>query len=287
MKFYLKVWPNILALCLCVGSIGLSEAVDAPLAVVNGVSIDARLLENIVKANVAQGQNDTAELRSTIKKELIGRELMAQEAQKRGLDKLQTSLDALLGLKHNLYNELVLNDELSKKPITDVELKAEYDRQVKALSATELQQFQISTIVVNAESEAKEVLVSLRSGKAFEELAKTLSIDPSKDRGGEAGWFLADQMTPAISNVVVNLAPGVLSVAPIQVGKLWYIVKLLAKRPYPIPGFEESKSLVQSAVVQNRRAALLKKLSDTAIVKKPLGVFKRCSFNVSIDFCWG
>ncbi len=267
MKFYLKVWPNILALYLCFGSIGLSEAVDAPLAVVNGVSIDARLLENIVKANVAQGQNDTAELRSTIKKELIGRELMAQEAQKRGLDKLQTSLDALLGLKHNLYNELVLNDELSKKPITDVELKAEYDRQVKALSATELQQFQISTIVVNAESEAKEVLVSLRSGKAFEELAKTLSIDPSKDRGGEAGWFLADQMTPAISNVVVNLAPGVLSVAPIQVGKLWYIVKLLAKRPYPIPGFEESKSLVQSAVVQNRRAALLKKLSDTAIVK--------------------
>jgi hypothetical protein len=45
------------------------------------------------------------------------------------------------------------------------------------------------------------------------------------------------------------------------------VVKLTAKRPYQVPGFDESKNLVQAAVVQNRRAAFLKKLSDAAVVK--------------------
>jgi hypothetical protein len=42
---------------------------------------------------------------------------------------------------------------------------------------------------------------------------------------------------------------------------------LNAKRPFQVPGFEESKALVQAAVVQSRRAALLKRLSDAAVVK--------------------
>ena len=45
------------------------------------------------------------------------------------------------------------------------------------------------------------------------------------------------------------------------------VVKLAGKRHYQVPGFEESKNLLQAAVVQNRRAALLKKLSDAAVVK--------------------
>jgi parvulin-like peptidyl-prolyl isomerase len=57
------------------------------------------------------------------------------------------------------------------------------------------------------------------------------------------------------------------SAAPIQVGPYWHVVKLTAKRPYQVPGFDESKNLVQAAVVQNRRAAFLKKLSDSAVVK--------------------
>jgi parvulin-like peptidyl-prolyl isomerase len=48
---------------------------------------------------------------------------------------------------------------------------------------------------------------------------------------------------------------------------MWHLVKLDAKRPYQVPGFEESKNLLQSAVVQIRRSALLKKLLDAAVLK--------------------
>lgn len=244
------------------------QAADAPVAVVNGVSIAARLMDRNVEANVAQGQKDTPELRAALKQELVARELMAQEAQKRGLDKLPATQDALMAMRQNLLIELVLNDEFTKNPIAEAELKAEYERQVKALKAAgDLQQFQISTIVLATEADARSVLTAVRGGQAFDALAKSRSMDPSKDKGGELGWFLPDQIAPAISNVVVNLAAGAVSAAPIQVGPYWHVVKLNAKRPYQVPGFDESKNLVQAAVVQNRRAALLKKLTDAAVVK--------------------
>ena len=243
-------------------------AADAPVAVVNGVSISSGLIDRIVQANVAQGQKDTPELRAALKQEFIARELMTQEAQKRGLEKLPSTQDTLMGMRQNLLIDLLMNDEFTKNPVTDAELKAEYERQVKVLKAAgDLQQFQIFSIVVATEAEAKSVQAALKSGQTFEALAKSKSLDPSKDKGGELGWFLPDQMTPAISNVVVNLAAGAVSAAPIQVGNYWHVVKLAAKRAYQVPGFDESKNLLQSAVVQGRRTALLKKLSDAATVK--------------------
>jgi peptidyl-prolyl cis-trans isomerase C len=245
-----------------------AHASDAPVAVVNGVAIPARLMDRNIEANVAQGQKDSPELRAALRQELVARELMTQEAQKRGLDKLPSTQDALLTLRQNLMIELVLNDEFTKRPIADAELKAEYERQVKALKAAgELQQYQVSSIVVASEADARSVMSAVRSGQSFEALAKSRSMDPSKDKGGDLGWFLPDQIAPAISNVVVNLAAGAVSAAPIQVGPYWHVVKLTAKRPYQVPSFEESKNLLQAAVVQNRRTALLKRLSDAATVK--------------------
>jgi len=269
MKSQIKLSIRAFGFALvCAGAMGVAQASDVPLVVVNGVPISSVLMDRTVQSNVAQGQKDTPELRAALKQEFIARELMTQEAQKRGLEKLPSTQDALLGLRQNLLIDLLLNDEFGKNPVTEAELKAEYERQVKVLkSAGELQQFQIFSIVVSTEAEAKTVQAALKSGQAFDAVAKFKSLDPSKEKGGELGWFLPDQMTPAISNVVVNLASGAVSAAPIQVGPYWHVVKLAAKRAYQVPGFDESKNLLQSAVLQGRRTALLKKLSDAATVK--------------------
>jgi peptidyl-prolyl cis-trans isomerase C len=66
---------------------------------------------------------------------------------------------------------------------------------------------------------------------------------------------------------VVNLSAGTVSAAPIQVGPYWHVVKLLSKRAYQPPVYEESKVLVQSALVQSRRLAMLKKLRNVAAIK--------------------
>jgi peptidyl-prolyl cis-trans isomerase C len=262
-------WKStLLGSVLCLACTGVAWAADAPAAVVNGTNISARLLERMVRANVAQGQTDTPALRAAIKQELIARELMVQEAARRGLDKRQETEAALQTLKQNLLIDVLMQDELGKNPVTDDDLKAEYDRQVKVLTASNLQQYQLANIVVASEAEARTVMAALAGGKSFESQAKAVSLDPSKDRGGDLGWLLPDQITPAISNVVVNLSAGAVSAAPIQVGGYWHVVKLLGKRAYQVPAFEESKPLLQSAVLQNRRMALLNKLQDSARIKR-------------------
>jgi len=258
---------GVLAAWVLACTAGGAWAADAPVAVVNGVAIPARLMDRNVKANVAQGQADSPALRAALKQELIARELMVQEAAKRGLDKRQETEDALSALKQNLLIDVLLADELGKQPVTEDELKAEYDRQVKLLKSNDLQQYQLSVIVLETEAHARAVLADIKAGQSFAAMAQKHSVDASKDKGGDLGWLLAEQMTPAISNVVVNLAPGSVSAAPIQVGSLWHLVKASAKRPYEVPALQDSKPQLQAAVLQARRAAFFKKLLDAAKIQ--------------------
>ena len=243
-------------------------AAEPAAAVVNGVAIPGRLLERNVKANVAQGQVDSPQLRNALKEELIARELMVQEAIKRGLDKKSEADDVVYMMRQNFLIDVLMQEEMSQQPITDADLKAEYDRQVKELASKEAQQYQLAIIVQESEEQARAVMAALKSGQSFESLAKAKSIDPSKERGGELDWLLAEQMSPAISNVVANLSKDSVSAAPIQVGPYWHVVKLLNKRAYQVPSFDESKNILQATVFQMRRAALLKKLQETAKIKR-------------------
>lgn len=268
MKQFVELKRAALLGAIWLVSASLGWAADAPVAVVNGTPINPRLMERSVQANVAQGRADSPALRAALTEELIARELMVQEATRRGLDKLPANEDALLTLQQNLLIDLLFQDELTRSPMSEADLRQEYERQVKLLRAGDLQQYQVASIVLGNEAEAREVMSSLRSGRSFDALAKSRSLDPSKERGGDLGWLLADQLTPAISNVVVNLSPGTVSAAPIQVGPYWHVVKVVAKRAYQIPGFDESKEQVRLGILQTRRTQLLKKLKDEARISQ-------------------
>lgn len=250
------VWLSLIA--------GIACAAEPSVAVVNGVSIPTSLMERNVQVNVAKGQSDTLFLRSAIKDELIARELMVQEAIRRGLDKRKDSEGDLQVLRQNYLIDVLVQDELIRTPVTEADLKVEYERQAKALKAGEMQQYQLAAIVLESETEARNVMMALRTGQSFESQARAKSLDSSKARGGDLGWLLAEQMTPMISNVVVNLSVGAISAAPIPVGSYWHVVKLQAKRPFKLPTFDESKESVLATVIQGRRMVLLKELQTSA-----------------------
>ena len=237
----------------------------APMATVNGVAIPESLLEQNVRANLAQGQRDTPELRQILREELITREILSQEAAKLGLDKTAEAKTQLAQLRQTLMVELLLNDYAKKNPITDVKIKAEYDRRVEALKNE--QEYKVSLIVTQTEDEAKAILARLNKGESFAKLAEQSSIDPSKARGGEVGWVLPAQILPAISNVLVNLNKGSLAVAPIRTQAGWNIIKLEDKRSYQAPSLNEAKNDIRLALMQQQRGELVKKLRDSAKVQ--------------------
>lgn len=232
------------------------------LVTVNGIAVPEALLELNVRANVAQGQRDTPELRKLLTQELVTREVIAQEAVRLGLDKTPTAQAQFTQMRQGFLADLALADYQAKHPLTDAEIKAEYERQVAATH--DAQQYKISLIVVPAEADAKALLARMKKGEPFDKLAREKSIDPSKTAGGVLDWVLPDQVVPAVSNVMVNLSKGQTVAAPIQTGAGWNIIRLDDKRPYKAPSLEESTNAVKAALLQRQRQEYAAKLRASA-----------------------
>ena len=73
-----------------------------------------------------------------------------------------------------------------KNPVTDAEIKAEYDKFKAPVGGTE---YRARHILVEKEDEAKALIAQIKGGAKFEDLAKKNSKDPgSAENGGDLDW---------------------------------------------------------------------------------------------------
>lgn len=269
MKFCSAVF--LFFLCLICTSVFASDPGKGFefVATVNGAPITKGLFNLNLEAALAQGQKDTPQLGETIKNELINRQLIAQEVVKQGLDKDVDLQDQITQLKQNIYLQIFVQDHFKKDPITEGQLREEYNKQKQYLgggtdSAT---QYKISQIVLKSESEAIAVIGRLQNGDAFAKVAKEVSLDgATKAQGGVVGWVAPQQLPPPVADVVGTLTKGGYSKLPIKLGDAWVIVRVDDTRSTKIPSFEASKNQLQQAIVQQFLTETLKRLRESAKV---------------------
>ena len=273
MSFYMN-WRCLYLICAFALTSGLTaqaqtqSAAKVPagsFAVVNSVALSNGLLDQVLRNNAAQGVKDSPELRNMVRGELIGRAAISQEAVKLGLDKQDSSLAQIELLKQNFLAELLIADHLTKNPVSDAAVRADYDRQVVALK--DAKEYKIRDIVLADEAAAKAALASVRKGDAFDKVAKEKSIDPSKAAGGDLGWFLTEQINPLIANVVVNLSKGAVSAAPIQVQNVWHIIKVDDIRNFVAPKFDDAKGQIRQALQMRQRSEYVNQIISAAKVQ--------------------
>ena len=96
-------------------------------ATVNGKAIPKVRADALIAGQAAQGQPDSPELRKAVTEELVRREVLTQESIKKGFDKkpeVQGQVDlARQGVLIGAY----LNDYVKTHPVTDEQVKKEYD----------------------------------------------------------------------------------------------------------------------------------------------------------------
>ena len=231
-------------------------------AVVNEVAIPVKLLDLSIKLNVEQGKIEGPELRKAVIDELIARELFAQESIKKQLDQSHEAKEQYAILKQSFLIELLTNDYLKKNLISDADVKAEYE---KLQSNTHsLQQYNVSHIVVANEADAKDIIVKLNKGEAFDKLAKSKSIDPTKNQGGNIGWVLPTQIIPEIANSIVIMSKNMTAQMPIHSHLGWHVLKLVDIRPFKVPAYDEVKAQIRSELSQVKRLQLLNTLKQSA-----------------------
>jgi len=266
-KFLKYTWLG----CFFIASAAITFSAQAAeevktIAVVNGTKIGQDLLNQLIVNSIAQGAKDTPELRAALENELVVREVLAQEARRLKLDQ-DAQVKLQMALQQNaLLAEALITKQAEKFNISDEKLRSEYKRQADLLS--DVEEYQVSHIVTQTEGEAKALIKAIKGGEAFDKMARTKSISPSAQNGGSLGWLLGNQITPAISNAVVNMSVGAVTSMPIATPEGWQVIRVNDKRKYKVPAFEESRQQLISAVSANERAELIQKLVKAANVKR-------------------
>jgi len=216
----------------------LAASADDVVAKVNGVSIRASQVETAARNLITQGQQDTPDLRSRIKDELIARELILQQAGKDGIDKREEVRDQIDLARSNILINSYLQIWAKEHPVSEADLKAEYDKLKGDLSA--IDEFQARHILVKDEKAAKSVLSRLKKGEKFEKLASTLSEDTgTKAKGGELGWVRTDaNLVPSFMDAMKKLKKGETS-EPVQTEFGYHVIRVDDVRKAQPPAYEQ------------------------------------------------
>ena len=212
---------------------------------VNGRPIPKSRLDFIIKQRDAQGQPDTEQARKAILDNLITQEVVAQEAERKGLAKNADVRTQLELLRQQVLAQALFQDYLKTHPIKEEQMHAEYDR-VKASRSDK--EYKVRHILVDKEDEAKDIIARLKKGEKFEDLAK-LSKDPgSKDRGGDLDWNPPTTFVKPFSDAMVKLEKGKFTETPVQTQYGWHVIQVDDVRTMPFPAYDTVKRQLASVL---------------------------------------
>jgi peptidyl-prolyl cis-trans isomerase C len=247
---------------------GSAAAKPAPATVVtvNGTKINQQMFDTFLQAVTGKPAAEaTKEQRDALLDQLVSMTLAAQAAEKDGLGK-----DPDVSARIDLLRTQILAEAASEKyakahPVSDDELKVEYDEQVGRMP----KEYKARHILVETEDAAKAVIKELDSGGDFAKIAKAQSKDPgSAANGGDLGWFAGQSMVKPFSDALATLEKGATTKAPVQTQYGWHVIQLEDTRAPEVPAFDDVKEQVKMLAQRKKLQTYLDELRKTAKIQK-------------------
>ena len=203
-------------------------------------------------------------MRNAITDTLINQEVLAQEAEKKGLARtgnVQMQVDLA---RQEILARAIVSDYLKSHAVKDDAVRAEYEK-IKAQRSS--QEYRARHILVEKEDEAKAIIERLRKGEKFEELAK-LSKDPgSKDRGGDLDWARASNYVKPLPDALAKLEKGKTTDSPVQTQFGWHIIRLDDLRTTQFPPFDQVRQQIVNFLQNQEIQKLVSELRSKAKIE--------------------
>jgi parvulin-like peptidyl-prolyl isomerase len=214
--------------------------------------------------------------------ELIKKEMLYQEALKKGLDKDPQYLGKVEDFKKLTLVSMLIEKEIEAKgKVTEQDARNYYEKHKEDFAA--VSQIRISHILVRTEDEANKISDSLMKGGDFAKLAKEKSIDTrTAKNGGDLGYMSRGQMMPEIEAAAVRLKIGEIS-QPIKTRAGYELIKVTDKKfGKPIEFDKVGRVIMQRLAAEQQKEAFdsyvdqLKKgykveINKEALSKLPVG----------------
>ncbi len=218
--------------------------------------VDAQLQG--VPAELIEQQGE--ELKARVLNNLVEQSLLIQAAKKEGIEADASFKEQMDEVRKQLLTRMVLQKKVDQAASDDA-LMALYDLEKEKYAQPQLK---ARHILVKTEDEAKSLIKKLEGGADFAKLATENSTGPTKDRGGDLGWFRPADMVPEFSNAVKEMTKGEFGKTPIQTQFGWHVVMLEDTKAPEAPTFDELKPILKQRVTQVTIEGYLNELRQKA-----------------------
>ncbi|HEY5580408.1 MAG TPA: peptidylprolyl isomerase [Rhodoferax sp.] len=234
-------------------------------AIVNGKAVPLARVDALAQQVARSGRPVTPEMQGQLKDEVIAREIFMQEAKKQGLDTTEDFRTQMeLARQTLLIRELFANYQKTS-PVSDADIKAEYDKFAAANSGKE---YRARHILVEKEDQAKAIIAQLKKGGKFDEIAKKSSKDPgSGAKGGDLDWANPSNYVPEFSQALIKLTKGQTTETPVKSQFGYHIIRLDDVRDAQLPKFDDVKPQIAQQLQQQKMSKYQEELRAKAKIE--------------------
>nr|WP_295773593.1 peptidylprolyl isomerase [Rhodoferax sp.] len=221
-------------------------------AIVNGKAIPKSRVDALEDQVKRSGRPVSPEMQGQLKEEVVMREIFMQEAQVRGLDATEDFRTQMELARQAILIRELFADYQKKNPVTEEEIKAEYDKFAAQNSGKE---YKARHILVETEDEARAIIAKLKKGGKFDEIAKKQSKDPgSGAKGGDLDWANPGSYVKEFSEALSALSKGKMTDTPVKTQFGYHVIRLEDIRDAQLPKFEDVKPQIAQQLQQQKIA---------------------------------
>lgn len=208
-------------------------------------------------------------------KQLVGQlseqELFYLDAVEKGIDKDTEFTREMEKVKANLLKQYALSKFISSVSVNEVEMKKFYNENKQLF--VEPESVKASHILVKDEETANKVIAELTDGKSFEDAAKEYSTCPSKDKGGDLGFFPKGRMVKEFEVAAFALEKGEITKTAVKSQFGYHIIKQTGKRDAMDLTYAEAEDKVKAALTNKKQQEEYFKFVETLKQKYEVSFF--------------
>jgi peptidyl-prolyl cis-trans isomerase C len=269
---FIKTASTLALVVAGLAALSVGHAADGTIAIVNGVPVSEARVDYIVKTQIQQGQKDSPELRKNVADVLITREVLTQEAIKKGFDKDPAVVTQMDMAKQEFLIRAYFEDFIKRNPVSDEEITVEYEKIKAAQGGTDRKEYRAAHILLKDEKTANAVLAQINkaNGKNFAQLAKAKSEDTGSQKlGGDLDWSDGSNYVKEFSDAMMKLKKGEWTKKPVKTKFGYHIILLEDVRPVQFPPLDQVKDRISQQMLAQKRDKEIEALRASAKIELP------------------
>lgn len=222
------------------------------LAVAAGHEITEEELNDLVRNYPPEQQiyMSSPQAKQQVLEQLIAFHLFYKMAEEEKIMESNEYKEMIEKMKVELASHMAATSVVEQIKVDEAEEKKFYEENPDLFEAKK--EVRAKHILVETEASANDIAKEIADGLSFEEAAKKYSTCPSKEQGGDLGYFSKGQMVPEFEKAAFEGETGMV-IGPVQTQFGYHLIRIEDKKEGAVVPFEQVQEQIHQQLVQNRQ----------------------------------